>query len=114
MLRLEKLEVCGFKSFGDRTELRFKDGITAIVGPNGCGKSNVGDAINWVLGEQSAKMLRGHSMADVIFGGSKGRKPLGLAEVSLCFGGAGGFLLSAPATLASVSGARASEYSKVV
>ncbi len=88
MLRLQKLELSGFKSFGDRTEIQFRDGITAIVGPNGCGKSNIGDAINWVLGEQSAKMLRGQSMADVIFSGSKGRKPLGMAEVSLCFEGA--------------------------
>ena len=88
MLRLEKMEVNGFKSFGDRTEIRFPTGITAIVGPNGCGKSNIGDAINWVLGEQSAKMLRGHSMADVIFSGSKVRKPLGMAEVSLVFSGA--------------------------
>jgi chromosome segregation protein len=90
MLRLEKLEVNGFKSFGDRTEVRFPEGITAIVGPNGCGKSNIGDAINWVLGEQSAKTLRGRNMADVIFGGSKERKPLGMAEVSLIFGGADG------------------------
>ena len=90
MLRLEKLEVQGFKSFGDRAELSFPAGITAIVGPNGCGKSNIGDAINWVLGEQSAKMLRGRNMADVIFGGSEARKPVGMAEVSLVFGGAEG------------------------
>ena len=88
MLRLEKMEVVGFKSFGDRTEIRFPSGITGIVGPNGCGKSNIGDAINWVLGEQSAKMLRGQNMADVIFSGSKGRKRLGMAEVSLTFSGA--------------------------
>jgi chromosome segregation protein len=90
MLRLDKLEVNGFKSFSDRTEVRFPEGITAIVGPNGCGKSNIGDAINWVLGEQSAKTLRGRNMADVIFGGSKARKPLGMAEVSLIFSGADG------------------------
>jgi chromosome segregation protein len=88
MLRLDKMEVNGFKSFGDRTVVRFPSGITGIVGPNGCGKSNIGDAINWVLGEQSAKTLRGQSMADVIFSGSKGRKPLGMAEVSLVFTGA--------------------------
>jgi chromosome segregation protein len=90
MLRLDKLEVNGFKSFGDRTEVQFPTGITAIVGPNGCGKSNIGDAINWVLGEQSAKTLRGRNMADVIFSGSKARKPLGMAEVSLIFSGADG------------------------
>jgi chromosome segregation protein len=90
MLRLEKLEVCGFKSFGDRAEIQFPAGVTGIVGPNGCGKSNIGDAINWVLGEQSAKMLRGQNMADVIFGGSEARKPLGMAEVTLVFGGAEG------------------------
>jgi len=66
MLRLDRLEIHGFKSFGDRTELRFRPGVTAVVGPNGCGKSNIGDAINWVLGEQSARMLRGQQMADVI------------------------------------------------
>jgi chromosome segregation protein len=90
MLRLEKMEICGFKSFGDRTEVRFPDGVTAVVGPNGCGKSNIGDALNWVLGEQSAKMLRGREMADVIFSGSELRKPLGMAEVSLCFSGGAG------------------------
>ncbi len=90
MLRLERMEVSGFKSFCDRTRVDFPEGITAIVGPNGCGKSNLGDAINWVLGEQSAKMLRGSQMTDVIFGGSAGRKPLGLAEVTLVFGGGDG------------------------
>ena len=90
MLRLEKMELRGFKSFGDYTELHLRDGITAVVGPNGCGKSNIGDAINWVLGEQSAKNLRGQQMADVIFNGTANRKPLGLAEVSLSFGGAEG------------------------
>jgi chromosome segregation protein len=83
MLRLEKLHIAGFKSFGDSAEVVFPDGITAVVGPNGCGKSNIGDAINWVLGEQSAKMLRGSSMQDVIFNGTDARKPVGLAEVSL-------------------------------
>jgi len=88
MLRLEKMELRGFKSFGDHTEVRLREGITAVVGPNGCGKSNIGDAINWVLGEQSAKNLRGQQMADVIFNGTANRKPLGLAEVSLSFAGA--------------------------
>ena len=84
-MRLASLQISGFKSFGDRTEVTFPAGITAIVGPNGCGKSNIGDALNWVLGEQSAKTLRGKQMADVIFNGSKRRKPLGLAEVTLHF-----------------------------
>jgi chromosome segregation protein len=82
-LKLDKMEISGFKSFYDRTEIEFPDGITAVVGPNGCGKSNIADAISWVLGAQSPKSLRGSSMQDVIFGGSDGRKPLGLAEVSL-------------------------------
>ncbi len=88
MLQLERLEIAGFKSFSDRTELSFPEGITAVVGPNGCGKSNLGDAINWVLGEQSPRMLRGREMADVIFSGTESRRPLGMAEVSLVFRGA--------------------------
>jgi len=90
MLRLERMEMVGFKSFGDKTEVVFPEGITAVVGPNGCGKSNIGDAINWVLGEQSAKMLRGASMEDVIFNGSEKRKAVGMAEVSLYLGGQNG------------------------
>lgn len=83
MLRLEKLELRGFKSFCDATEIRFHEGITAVVGPNGCGKSNILDGIAWVLGEQSARSLRGGKMDDVIFNGTRDRKPVGLAEVTL-------------------------------
>src|SRR6187455_718258 len=86
-MRLERLEISGFKSFSDRSELAFDEGVTAIVGPNGCGKSNVADAITWVLGEQSAKSLRGDKMEDVIFGGSDARKPGAAAEVKLRLSG---------------------------
>jgi chromosome segregation protein len=86
-MRLERLEINGFKSFSDRSELAFDKGVTAIVGPNGCGKSNVADAITWVMGEQSAKSLRGDKMEDVIFNGSDARKPTATAEVRLRFSG---------------------------
>jgi chromosome segregation protein len=82
-MRLERLELSGFKSFPDRSDVRFDAGVTAIVGPNGCGKSNIVDAITWVLGEQSAKSLRGDRMEDVIFGGSDARKATAAAEVRL-------------------------------
>src|ERR1044071_8007783 len=82
-MRLERLHINGFKSFSDRSELAFHKGVTAIVGPNGCGKSNVADAITWVMGEQSAKSLRGERMEDVISNGSDARKPSAAAEVRL-------------------------------
>jgi len=84
-LRIRQLELVGFKSFRDRTVLHFPVGVTAVVGPNGCGKSNVVDAIRWVLGEQSAKRLRGEGMEDVIFGGNDRHAPLGMAQVSIVF-----------------------------
>jgi chromosome segregation protein len=83
LLKLKKIELLGFKSFADRTRLEFQDGTVAIVGPNGCGKSNLSDAMNWVLGEQSARLLRGERMTDVIFNGTGNRPPTGMAEVSL-------------------------------
>jgi len=84
-MRLAKLTLSGFKSFADRTEFTFDAPVTGIVGPNGCGKSNIVDSIKWVLGERSAKSLRGKEMADVIFAGSAGRKPSGMASVTLTF-----------------------------
>ncbi|HKI52193.1 MAG TPA: chromosome segregation protein SMC [Geothermobacteraceae bacterium] len=84
-MKIKRLEIVGFKSFVDKVSLDFRDGVTGIVGPNGCGKSNIVDAIRWAMGEQSAKNLRGKAMEDVIFGGSESRKPHGMAEVSIVF-----------------------------
>src|SRR5438093_720943 len=89
-MRLDSVEIVGFKSFCDRQELSFRGGLTGIVGPNGCGKSNISDAISWVLGEQSVKSLRGTSMEDVIFAGSQSRQPLAMAEVNLKVSGLNG------------------------
>ena len=91
-MRLTRLELSGFKSFAGGVELPFDAGVTAIVGPNGCGKSNISDAVRWVLGEQSPRLLRGGKMEDVIFQGSTGRRPVNVAEVSLVFDNADGTL----------------------
>jgi chromosome segregation protein len=99
LLILKRVELQGFKSFCERTELRFAgSGVSAVVGPNGCGKSNLGDAISWVLGEQSAKSLRGSRMEDVIFAGTRDRKPLGMAQVTM--------VLVDPAGRTAIPGAR--------
>jgi chromosome segregation protein len=97
-MRIRRLDICGFKSFMDRMTFVFGDGITGVVGPNGCGKSNVVDSIRWVMGEQSAKNLRGKSMEDIIFNGSESHAPLSMAEVSLTFDNDGSAVL--PATYA--------------
>src|SRR5512133_1595856 len=89
---LKNLTALGFKSFADKTSLNFLPGVTAIVGPNGCGKSNISDAIRWVLGEQRASALRGHKMEDAIFQGTTERRAVNRAEVSLVFSNKGGRL----------------------
>ena len=91
-MRLKRLEIQGFKSFGQPVSLEFGPGITAIVGPNGSGKSNISDALRWVLGEQSIESLRGSRMEDIIFAGSDGKRPLGMAEVRLTLDNSEGFL----------------------
>ncbi|HET6363806.1 MAG TPA: AAA family ATPase, partial [Nitrospirota bacterium] len=93
-MQLKTLEMIGFKSFSDKTKVTFQQGVTAVVGPNGCGKSNISDAIRWVLGEQSAKHLRGDKMEDVIFNGSESRKPQGMADVTLTLTNVAGNLSS--------------------
>ena len=82
-MKLKKLEILGFKSFLDKAAIHFPPGISAVVGPNGCGKSNIIDALRWVMGEQSVKTLRGKSMEDIIFSGASGKPPLNMAEVAL-------------------------------
>ena len=84
-MRLKSIKLAGFKSFVDATTVPFPSNLSAIVGPNGCGKSNIIDAVRWVMGESSARYLRGESMADVIFNGSSGRKPVGQASIELIF-----------------------------
>ena len=84
-MKIKTLEVCGFKSFVDSTLLKFDHDVTCVVGPNGCGKSNIVDAIRWVMGEQSAKHLRGRAMEDVIFAGAESRGPHGFAEVTITY-----------------------------
>ncbi|MGD8727988.1 MAG: AAA family ATPase, partial [Gemmatimonadales bacterium] len=91
-MRLSRLELSGFKSFADTVDLPFGDGITAVVGPNGCGKSNISDAVRWVLGEQRARLLRSARMDEVIFQGSVKRHPINLTEVSLVFDNSDGVL----------------------
>src|SRR3989441_620684 len=100
-MRLESVALHGFKSFAEKTVLKATPGITAIVGPNGCGKSNISESVRWALGEQSAKSLRGQRMEDLIFHGSASRKPVGFAEVELTFSNDG--VLSVPWTEVSVS-----------
>lgn len=87
---LKSLEIHGFKSFPDKIKLTFDKGITGVVGPNGSGKSNIGDAVRWVLGEQSTKTLRGNKMEDIIFAGTASRKPVGFASVTLVIDNSGG------------------------
>ena len=102
-MHLKRLEILGFKSFADKVEILFQPGITAVVGPNGCGKSNIADALRWSLGEQSIRTLRGMKMDDIIFAGSDVRKPLGLAEVEIVLDNADGFL---PVEFSEISVAR--------
>ena len=91
-MRLKSIKLAGFKSFVDPTTVNFPTNLTAVVGPNGCGKSNIIDAVRWVMGESSAKNLRGESMTDVIFNGSVNRKPVGQASIELVFDNSAGKL----------------------
>ena len=102
-MRLSKIKLSGFKSFVDPTSLSFPSNLMGVVGPNGCGKSNIIDAVRWVLGESSAKTLRGDSMADVIFNGSSGRKPVGQASIELVFDNSDGKITGAYAGYSEVA-----------
>jgi len=102
-MRLSKLKLAGFKSFVDPTTIYLPGNLTGVVGPNGCGKSNIVDAVRWVMGEISAKHLRGNDMTDVIFNGSGGRKPVGTASVELIFDNADGTIAGPYASYAEVS-----------
>src|SRR3954447_5896857 len=102
-MRLTKIKLAGFKSFVDPTQVSFPSNLTGVVGPNGCGKSNVIDAVRWVMGELSAKHLRGDNMADVVFNGSSSRKPVGTASVELVFDNSDGKLGGEYASYAEVS-----------
>ena len=102
-MRHKKLKVSGFKSFVDPTDIRLPADLVGVVGPNGCGKSNVIDAVRWVMGESSAKMLRGDNMADVIFNGSSSRKPVGKASVELVFDNTSGSVTGNYAQFAELS-----------
>src|SRR5580692_4228952 len=102
-MRLTKLKIAGFKSFVDPTTVTFPSSLTGVVGPNGCGKSNIIDAVRWVMGESSAKQLRGESMADVIFNGSSARKPIGQASIELTFDNSDASLGGAYASYAEIS-----------
>src|ERR1700761_7454038 len=102
-MRLTKLKIAGFKSFVDPTTVTFPSSLTGVVGPNGCGKSNIIDAVRWVMGEISAKHLRGESMADVVFNGSSARKPVGNASVELVFDNSDGKIGGAYASYNEIS-----------
>src|SRR5580692_1722984 len=106
-MRLTKIKLAGFKSFVDPTQVSFPSNLTGVVGPNGCGKSNVIDAVRWVMGELSAKHLRGENMADVVFNGSSARKPVGTASVELVFDNSDGKIGGAYASYSEVSLKRA-------
>ena len=102
-MRLTKIKLAGFKSFVDPTQINLPSNLTGVVGPNGCGKSNVIDAVRWVMGELSAKHLRGDSMTDVVFNGSAARKPVGSASVELIFDNADGKIGGAYASYSEIS-----------